>query len=309
MHCGQALAAGPKTPSDPNRFSRARSQTPSASLPVPPPSVPPCTIPNGAIPTGAGPGQNSRATIGSAFEDDRRRRNKIAAAVIAGVLVLAILAGSAANLLQKNASIGDNSLLKKQAHVPPPVLEKTAEHVTMPEDIRNWLEHLHQTEIARVDTTNKSIANARVEQAKDSVAGGAAGVQSALDGMDDPNSQLKSPVDDLARMIKGMHDQVFDLQKQFDNYPAPNECIPIQAAYDQALGEEAAELGDLGDHLASGDVAKLQSMEGTSVAGIDAAGAKTDRLVGEICDKYNTKKWFSINKDIGPGGVLAGTGF
>jgi len=50
-------------------------------------------------------------------------------------------------------------------------------------------------------------------------------------------------------------------------------------------------------------------MKGESAEGIDAAGAKTDRLVGEICDKYKTKKWFSIDKDIGAGGALAVPGF
>ena len=35
----------------------------------------------------------------------------------------------------------------------------------------------------------------------------------------------------------------------------------------------------------------------------------SDRLVGEVCDKYNTKKWFSINKDIGTGSALEIPGF
>jgi hypothetical protein len=38
-----------------------------------------------------------------------------------------------------------------------------------------------------VDITNKQLADSEVERAKDNVAGGYSGLESALDGIDDPN--------------------------------------------------------------------------------------------------------------------------
>jgi hypothetical protein len=270
----------------------------------------------GPIP--AAPGMMA-APISGAFDVQRKRSRTIATIAVLAALIMLIagfqmsgflqkLGGNDANSLSKNAGAAPPSL-QKLGQTGPPTMDKTAERIVMPDDIRDWLEHLHQTEIKRVDVTNAQMSQAMVERAKDNATGGYAGLESALNGIDDPNSQLKSPVDDLARMVKAMHDSIADIQKKFDDYPTPSECVPIQAAYDQALNEEVSELGDLGDHLAANDVAKLQSMQGESNAGIDAAGAKTDRLVGEICEKYQTKKWFSINKDIGPGGALAIPGF
>jgi hypothetical protein len=259
--------------------------------------------------------------IATAFEIQQRKMRRIG--IVSGLLALSLVIAlglqasgflsifgndASRRALVKKDKISTPSL-EKLGNVAPPSIQKTATRIVMPQDIKDWLEHLHQTEIARVNLTNGQIAQARVTQAQDNITGGLAGVESALNGVDDPNSQLKSPVDGLAQMIKQMHDGSADLQAKFDAYPAPSECVPIQAAYDQALGETTAMLGDLGDHLAAGDVAKLQSMQGESAAGIDSAGAATDRLVGEICEKYDTKKWFTINKDIGPGGALAVPGF
>lgn len=253
--------------------------------------------------------------------DAQRRRNR---AAVGGAALLALVAAffglRATGLLKIGASQPDGGNLKlhasagpaaleKPGAISPAPLEKPATVITMPDDIRKWLEHLHQCELKRVAVTTSALNQAMVEKEKLSVNGGADAVQDALNGIDDPNSELHSPVDSLAAMIKKMHDDMADLQKLFDSYPAPDECQPIQAAYDQAVGEERDELGDLADHLAANDMEKIQSMKGMSNSGIDAAGAKTDRLVGEICDKYNTKKWFSINKDIGGAGVLSIPGF
>ncbi|HWD40834.1 MAG TPA: hypothetical protein VG944_18445 [Fimbriimonas sp.] len=287
MHCGQPLAASP---------------VPTAAQQV------------------AGPAAATGMPLSQAF-DAQRRRNR---AAVGGAALLALVAAffglRATGLLKIGASQPDGGNLKlhasagpaaleKPGAISPAPLEKPATVITMPDDIRKWLEHLHQCELKRVAVTTSALNQAMVEKEKLSVNGGADAVQDALNGIDDPNSELHSPVDSLAAMIKKMHDDMADLQKLFDSYPAPDECQPIQAAYDQAVGEERDELGDLADHLAANDMEKIQSMKGMSNSGIDAAGAKTDRLVGEICDKYNTKKWFSINKDIGGAGVLSIPGF
>jgi hypothetical protein len=243
--------------------------------------------------------------------DQQRQRNKTFLIIVAMAAVVAFLVagGNALRSLMLGAKEPQGRNLQTVARRPPPALTETARRVVMPDDIRDWLEHLHQSEIARVKLTQYQVDEALVDKEKLSVNGGADAVKDALNGIDDPNSQIRSPVDSLAQTLKTMHDQCQKLQDDFDSVPAPDECKPIQAAYDQALGETTAFMGDLSDHLAAGDIDKLQSMKGMSTGDIDAAGAKTDRLVGEICEKYETKKWFTINKDIGTGGMMSVPGF
>jgi len=291
MHCGTPVAAGPPT-----------GQPAHMTAPM----------------TGVAP-----ADPVSHVYAGQKKRDLVWYAVIALCVILGAVFGAGKALsgilvkggtpdsknLLANGSLKNNRDLEVGGSTGPPVTQVQATRVVMPDDIRNWLEHLHQTEIARVKVTNGGIVDSMVEKEKLSVNGGADAIKDALNGIDDPSSELHSPTESLAKMLKKMHDDFADLQKQFDSMPAPEECIPIQSAYDQALAETASELGDLADSLAAGDINKLQGMKGESTEGIDVAGAKTDRLVGEICEKYNTKKWFDINKDIGPGGALAVPGF
>lgn len=178
----------------------------------------------------------------------------------------------------------------------------------MPEDIYRWLEHLRKTEEKRVDITMGQLTQAYTAKEKAQVEGGVDALKDLLNGIDDPNSELHSPTDKLAEVLKKMHDETMDLLKSFDSYPPPTACIPIRDAYDQSLNETAAQMGDIADHLAAGDVEKLLKMEGKSAKGIDSAGARTDRLVGEICDQYHKRRWFSIASDIKSSPIF-GSGF
>jgi hypothetical protein len=178
----------------------------------------------------------------------------------------------------------------------------------MPDDIYKWLEHLRISEEKRNEVTISHLTTAYTEKEKAQLEGGVDAVKDLLNGIDDPNSEMHPPTEKLGQVLKQMHDDVRQVQVFFDSMPPPQECIPIRDAYDQALTEEAAQMGDIGDHLASGDIEKLLKMEGKSAAGIDSAGAKTDRLVGEICDKYNKRRWFSIASDIKSTSIF-GSGF
>ena len=279
---------------------------------APPPSAPQ------PVAVAAAPG----SPVSQTFENQKRKDMIwIAVIVVFVILGAALGAGKALKDLilpggtpdSKNVvakgTLNPNRNIEVAGSTGPAITQQQATRVVMPDDIRDWLEHLHQTEIARVKLTTDQLTQGLVEKEKLSVNGGADAIKDLLNGIDDPNSEMHSPTEALGKMLKKMHDDCADIQKKFDEYPAPPECIPIQSAYDQALSETAAELGDLSDALAAGDISKLQSMKGESAEGIDTAGAKTDRLVGEICDKYNTKKWFSINKDIAPGGALEVPGF
>ena len=180
--------------------------------------------------------------------------------------------------------------------------------IDMPDDIYKWLEHLRKTEEKRLDITMGQLTTAYTEKEKSQLAGGVDALKDLLNGIDDPNSELHSPTEKLAGVLKKMHDDTIDLLAFFNSYPPPPECVPIRDAYAQSLNETAAQMGDIADHLATGDVEKLMKMEGKSAQGIDSAGAKTDRLVGEICDKYHKRRWFTIASDIKSSPIF-GSGF
>jgi hypothetical protein len=174
----------------------------------------------------------------------------------------------------------------------------------MPQDIYDWLEHLRKTEEARVGLTTTQLSKAMTEYAKAQAFGGVDTLKDLLNGIDDPNHEMKAPTDELYPVLKELHDQSRDLIEKFESYPPPPECQPIHDSYYQALSETTGMLGDIADNLKSGDVNKLLEMKGTSPGSIDANANKADRLVGEICDKYNTRRWFYIKGDIGSDGVM-----
>ncbi len=45
-------------------------------------------------------------------------------------------------------------------------------------------------------------------------------------------------------------------------------------------------------------------MQDTSARSVDQYFAESDEQLAQICDKYNTRKWFSISPDLG-GGLLS----
>lgn len=284
-------------------------------IPRPTPFAP---TPNAGIPAHAGPS----SSISNAFEEQKRRNMMIA---IALGCVAALFAGGFAlksmGLLFANGQKPDDSVLTAQGklpgngalvavgNTPPPILEVGAvKPAEMPDDIYKWLEHLRISEEKRAEITMSQLTTAYTEKEKSQLAGGVDALKDALNGIDDPNSELHSPTEKLATVLKQMHDQVRDVQGFFESVPPPKECVPIRDAYDQALTEEAGQMGDIADHMATGDIEKLLKMEGKSAKGIDSAGAKTDRLVGEICDKYHKRRWFSIESDFKSSPIF-GSGF
>jgi len=293
---------------------------PGSQIPRPTPFAPaptPTGMPVAVMPT-AFPATN----VSGAFDQQRRRTTMIAIAL--GCLAALFAGGVALKSMGVIGATGqtpeDKSLLA-QGRVPgnaafvavgktpdsplQAVAEKPAE---MPDDIYKWLEHLRISEEKRTEITMSQLTTAYTEKEKSQLAGGVDTLKDLLNGIDDPNSEMHPPTERLAEVLKKMHDECRDVLAFFDSMPPPTECIPIRDAYDQALSEEAAQMGDIADHIAAGDVEKLLKMEGKSAQGIDSAGAKTDRLVGEICDKYHKRRWFDIATDIKSSPIF-GSGF
>lgn len=305
MHCGQALSA--VQPQQPTQMTRP---TPFAPAPHA------TGMPVAAVPT-AFPSSN----VGSDFDQQRRKTTIIAVAI---GLIATLFAGGVAmksmGLIGASGQTPEEKLLQAQGKVPdaplfavgktptPPLQAVGEKPAEMPDDIYKWLEHLRKSEEKRTEITMSQLTTAYTEKEKSQLAGGVDTLKNLLNGIDDPNSEMHPPTEKLASVLKAMHDQCREVQDFFDSMPPPAECVPIRDAYDQALTEEAGQMGDIADHIAAGDVEKLLKMEGKSAQGIDSAGAKTDRLVGEICDKYHKRRWFDIATDIKSSPIF-GSGF
>lgn len=284
----------------------APSPTPQATVQAADPRTGPHAAVN--IPSGS---------VSQAFNIQRKRNNIILAICAAVAGLLGIFFGlRAAGLLQLGQKTGvpvltakgsnGNAVMQQVASGGPAVTQQKEQIISMPDDIREWLEHLRKTEEKRVHLTQGQLTDALVEKTKGSIAGGADAVQALANGIDDPNSEMKPPTEGLARLLKKMHDDCVGLTEHFDSVKPPEECVPIRNAYDQALNETSGELGDIADHLAAGDIDRLLKMKGQSKANIDSPAKTTDRLVGEICEKYHTRRWFSIQSDIGTSGLFGG---
>ena len=259
-----------------------------------------------AVPV-AMPGPN----LTNAFEQQRRKTTLIA--IVIGCIA-AVCAGGFAlksmGLIGATGQTPEDKLLAAQgrtAVAPLAAVGQTQETplgvvgqkpLEMPDDIYQWLEHLRKSEDKRNEITMSQLTSAYTEKEKSQVAGGVDALKDLLNGIDDGTSEMHPPTEKLAELLKKMHDECHEVLVYFDSVEPPAECVPIRDAYDQALNEEAAQMGDIADHLAAGDMEKLLKMEGKSAQGIDTAGAKTDRLVGEICDKYHKRRWFDIASDI-----------
>lgn len=290
---------------------------PQMPRPSPFPARGPIATPAASMPMAA-PGNN----ISRAFEQQNKRNMTIAialgclAALLAGGLALKSMGAFGADVRKPDANAlfaqgrrPNNAALIAPGNAPAsPLAAPGDKGIEMPDDIYNWLEHLRKSEEKRTEITISQLTTAYTEKEKSQVAGGVDALKDLLNGIDDPNSEMQPPTVGLAKIVKQMHDQCHDVLDYFDSMPPPTECIPIRDAYDQAVNEEVAQMGDIADHLAAGDVDKLLKMEGKSAQGIDSAGEKTDRLVGEICDKYHKRRWFTIASDI-KSSPLFGSGF
>lgn len=248
-------------------------------------------------------------------------------ASVVALLVIGVIALGASGVLFARGQKPEPGVLRTQKDPEPPgILQArpapsagvTAQQppppeaqVNMPADVRAWLEHLERTERERSRLANQHIGEFTVALTQLQMAG----VQDLLnDIMADPTSEdtLKSPAKEQVQDFDKARAEWRALTDGFLNVVPPAECVPIRNRYEIALRETSAAIYDLIEILEMSQqpdadpkqlVGKLQGMRGAS-GHIDAAGKETDALVQDICDKYKTRKWFSIAGDIGSGGLL-----
>ncbi len=178
----------------------------------------------------------------------------------------------------------------------------------MPDNVRNWLEHLHKTEEARValaaeqlKESVKTLANLKADDLNHAMD----------DGSDDSQAADKARENQRAGRVSGdmatMQQAWKTLLSAFDAVPAPAECVGIKANYDQVVGQTGTMILEIVAKIKSastdpqGALSALTAMQGTSKAKIDVPAHAADSGVADVCKRYDTTKWFDIQSDVGSG--------
>ena len=199
-------------------------------------------------------------------------------------------------------------ILRTEGSSGPPVLERPGQLVVMPDDIRAWLEHLRRTEERRMrlaeDQTAELMVSLTLLQGGDPLSN----IGDLLNEDDPLDANSKAPsiqktTDDTQRQRKLW----VELTTFFNSVPPPAECVPIRNEYDQVVRETGAMMSDIANVVdgASSNpqtaLATLMRMQGKSKERVDRPATESDAMVGELCRKYNTRKWFDIRGDAGGG--------
>lgn len=245
--------------------------------------------------------------------------------IIAGILALLLLGFGfmAMNALGKKGR-SQGAMLNKTGILGGPMLDKTAkinpmmDQVAqapgeMPADILRWLRHLQECEERRAKLTNKFISNVMSMMPGGQFGTDMTSLKNLATG--DPDApEPKAAPDALTESSVEMSKGYEELKAYFETKPPPQSCQTIADAYNRTLDETGAMFGDFQDAMngwsenMNASITKLNDMKNKSES-INKYGGETDQLVQDICDKYNKKKWFSINKDFGQSGSLGMMGF
>ncbi len=243
---------------------------------------------------------------------------------LACLAALAILGFFVMNMLQKTGKESPGNFLGKQGKEPPPILEKMgetpppvlADHAQaakkMPPDILRWLEHLERIERKRGTLAQQGLAGFMVMAQSAQFGTDMKGLTDLASG--DPEANMPDSAAD--KLNEGSADTKVQWQKlhtEFDSLPPPPECQTIADAYTHALDETGSMITDVMDQLelSKEDPQKaLQALYGmkNQSGAIDKYGNETDGKVKDICDKYDTRKWFSISSDFGNSSILGSLG-
>jgi len=218
---------------------------------------------------------------------------------------------------RSNASLGANAnqgppVLGAVGGPPPQVLPAEGNNSpvlpadnTMPKDVLDWLKHLEETERRRKDLATSEIGPLMADIMRQSVGGGSNPMKS-LFGDEGPDVETP-PTKGISESVDKIHSDWQDLDNFFQSVPPPSECAPIQAQYSKSLGETQAMMIELAGAITKANespdeaLSALKGMQGKSKGRIDTADQACDRLVQQICDKYKTRKWFSVASDIAGG--------
>jgi hypothetical protein len=233
------------------------------------------------------------------------------------IMVIFLLGWGVSNALQVK---GTTDPMLEVKHANKKDLMATAQALPgMPPSVHDWLEHLRRIEERKNRLTAEQVAALKTFAAKYQALGPAAGMLANPDSDDDNTN----PVTPMVQTTADMAGPWNKLIKDFQAVPPPPECQKLADEYYSAINEIPAEMNDIqgllnnlsnqmsngtsstGETDANKDALKnAESMQGKSKEGIDDHLTASDDMLGDVCAKYNTRKWFSISSDFG-GGLLS----
>lgn len=245
--------------------------------------------------------------------------------IIVGVLaLLGTVAGLMASGMLKVGASKNDPAIRAQGSTPPPLLtaqgsdpdpgvKAYGERVVMPDDVRKWLEHLEETERRRVETAKDQIMSLIV--LKSSL--GPGGVAAAIKGILGDGEEEIPPTRDVEQASADLQRPWRELNEFFNSVQPPEECVPIRNKYDIPLRETGTQIRDIEAILSSagagGDpkelITKLNQIFEGHKSVVDKPAAETDAMVQQICNKYDTRKWFAIQGNVGGGSMMSAGGF
>lgn len=223
------------------------------------------------------------------------------------------------DLLQAEGTAPESDLLVGQGQQPTPIQRASApvapppsNATSMPEEVRNWLEHLRVTEQRRQALTREQLSGAMITMAV--LRSGAGRMQ---DLMDDPFGESRPNYEREASQVKSDFRQIqatwTELDRFFASVPPPQECQPIANEYHLVLRNTGQMIGELLRQLERAEqdpqaaISALMAMQGQSSERIDKPAVRTDAMIFNICERYGVRKWFEVKSDFG-GGMLSGSG-
>lgn len=186
----------------------------------------------------------------------------------------------------------------------------------MPDDVRAWLEHLERIEKAKQELQQDQLDDLRI--AMGSIQQRVLGI--ATEGLLDPDAPdaPAAGVESFLPVTKMTEDWI-RLRQRFNEEgpPVPAECKDLRDLYDGVLMQVPGTLkdideiaGNLFDPEKKDKIRDLREISKRHTDVIDKPLRRSDRVLGEICDRYDTRKWFDIKVDSGGGvfGLLGGLG-
>lgn len=196
---------------------------------------------------------------------------------------------------------------------PDPGLSSERGKRIMPDDVRRWLEHLERIERLREEVSTDNLS-AAIQMMTSLQLGDTLGNIEALLNAEESGTEPQSPAQTTRIDIESMERKWVDLENDYFSLRAPLECQPLANRYATVLQETRGMILDIVKQIdrstedRQGALNALMGMRGKSGSRIGGPARDSDTMLYEICNKYDTRKWFSIRADF-QSGLMGKMGF
>lgn len=204
--------------------------------------------------------------------------------------------GQGGNSLMAPGAGGSGSMLEAQGTSDSgAMLPSQAERARMPQDVYDWLLFLEQIERKKERLNSRQmdmLVQLFVEVTKASAGAGMLDMDGEISG-----SPEKNPAVDLQASATDLAKGWDALEKEFAARTPPRECQNLFLRYDEALTQIKSQIGDI-ENILGGDLSAalvtVRKWKGASEGTVDSPLDESDKLLGQICAKYDVRKWFGI---------------